>query len=111
MPVAAGLVEFTPNKGHTEYPDVFYRDADGRLQVKLDNLYQNIRKTLKENTMMQYTQFAGTPIEQYEKPQFQKPSNNLFDSYLYDYYEPIHSSKNIVLTAVSAMWTKLSQYT
>lgn len=101
MSMAAGLVELTQQHPEEKVPAVFTRPDNGKIIVNLQEDYQTLRKKLKKNQLLMFTQFCGTPMEMFETPQFQKPQANsypnIFPNMLYDYYlkNDLPDSKNI----------------
>lgn len=89
MQMAAGLVELTQQESNETVPRIFTRPGKN-IEVSLQNDYQQLRATLKSNTMLQFTQFCGTPLEMFENPKYQQPAPdsypNIFSNMLYDYY-------------------------
>lgn len=89
-PVAGGLVELVnldpkAENGYADPSPPFFRERSGRVGVQLQNGYQQLRKSLAANKMIQFTQFCGTPFFENERPEFRDPGTNLFPM-LHDYY-------------------------
>lgn len=87
MPVAAGLVELVnidPQAGGYADPLPPFVRSGSSIAVNLQTGYQALRRKLRDNNIIQFTQFCGTPFVEETVP-FTDPNENLFPM-LHNYY-------------------------